>query len=257
MKLSATSYRLVLLSALAVVVVVGAKVIAHQAGWERISVNPLFTGLVAANVFLMGFLLSGVLADYKESEKLPGELAAGLETIADDFLALREPKHDEVRREGVAEVLRLARGLHRWLLRGQSTDETLDHISSLVYLFTTIEPFIPANYTVRLKQEQNNLRRSVIRINTIRETSFIPSGYVISEIVTILLTVGLVLLKTEAVYESMFVVGLITFLFSFLSLLIRDLDNPFGYDERGSAEDVSLAPVLGVIERLAKRSRLA
>jgi hypothetical protein len=27
----------------------------------------------------MGFLLNGVLADYKESEKLPGELATGLE----------------------------------------------------------------------------------------------------------------------------------------------------------------------------------
>ena len=48
----------------AVAVVIGAKLLAHVAGWEVISVNPLFSGVVAANVFLMGFLLSGVLSDY-------------------------------------------------------------------------------------------------------------------------------------------------------------------------------------------------
>jgi len=33
------------------------------------------------------------------------------------------------------------------------------------------------------------------------------------------------------------------FLLSFLILLIRDLDNPFGYYENGSTEDVSLKPL--------------
>src|SRR5690242_17180954 len=31
--------------------------------------------------FLIGFMLAGVLADFKESEKIPAELAAELETI--------------------------------------------------------------------------------------------------------------------------------------------------------------------------------
>lgn len=251
------SYRIALISATAVAVVVGAKFAAHQLGWELISINPLLSGLVAANVFLMGFLLSGVLSDYKESERLPGELGIGLETLADDFLALREPKHDEVRREGLAHLSRLGAQLHDWLHRRQSTAVMLDQVSDLVYLFNKIEPFIPANYSVRLKQEQNNLRRSVVRINTIRETSFIPSGYVISEMVTGFLTVGLVLVKIDALYESLFVVGVITFLFAFLSLLIRDLDNPFGYDEGGSAEDVSLAPLIAASERLRRLDREA
>lgn len=250
------SYRLAAISTASVVIVVGAKLVVHQFGWERITLNPLFSGLVAANVFLMGFLLSGVLSDYKESEKLPGELAAGLGTIADDFVALAEPKHEAVRREGLAQLLRLATGIHDWLLRRQSTEAILEQVSDLVHLFTRLEPFIPANYTVRLKQEQNNLRRSLIRIDTIRETSFIPSGYVISEIVTALLTVGLVLIKVDLVYEGLFVVGLITFLFSFLALLIRDLDNPFGYDDQRSAEDVSLSPLLAAIERLKQLNRV-
>ncbi|NBR45479.1 MAG: hypothetical protein EBT85_10605, partial [Synechococcaceae bacterium WB5_2B_268] len=49
-----------------VALIAAAKVLAHQLGWEVIQLNPLFTTLVASTVFLMGFLLNGVLADYKE-----------------------------------------------------------------------------------------------------------------------------------------------------------------------------------------------
>jgi hypothetical protein len=41
-----------------VALVAVAKVIVDQAGGEGLGINPLFTGLVAANVFLLGFLRS-------------------------------------------------------------------------------------------------------------------------------------------------------------------------------------------------------
>ena len=37
--------------------------------------------ILTACVFLIGFLLAGTMADYKESERLPAEIAATLETI--------------------------------------------------------------------------------------------------------------------------------------------------------------------------------
>jgi len=41
----------------------------------------------------MGFLLTGVLTDYKESERLPGELAASIESITEENLGnLQEQK---------------------------------------------------------------------------------------------------------------------------------------------------------------------
>ncbi len=69
-----------------IILVIILKLLAHQFGLEFISLNPLFTGIVTANIFLLGFLIAGVLADYKESEKLPGELAASIETIIDECL---------------------------------------------------------------------------------------------------------------------------------------------------------------------------
>ena len=42
----------------------GVKVLIHQAGYELLMVNQLFSATVASAVFLLGFLLSGVLADF-------------------------------------------------------------------------------------------------------------------------------------------------------------------------------------------------
>ena len=53
----------------------GVKILVHRKHWELLTPNPLFPALVASEVFLLGFLLHGVLLDYKEAEKIPGELA--------------------------------------------------------------------------------------------------------------------------------------------------------------------------------------
>ena len=55
---------------------------AHLLEWDVLAINPLFSGIITAAVFLMGFLLSGVLTDFKESEKIPSDMAASLETIS-------------------------------------------------------------------------------------------------------------------------------------------------------------------------------
>lgn len=102
---------------------------------------------------------------------------------------------------------------------------------------------IPANYITRLKQEQHNLRKIFIRTHTIRETNFISSGYLIASSTTILLLSGLVLAKIEPFYESLFFLGVVSYLMIFLIMLINDLDNPFGYYEADKSEDVSLKPL--------------
>jgi len=233
-----------------VLIVVLIKLGAHFLGWEILSLNPLFSGIVAANVFIMGFLLSGVLTDYKESEKLPGELAATLETLTDEAISVWETKQAPAGQEMLTYLLNLAHSIKAWFYKENSTRTIMEQIIGLNRQFVNLEPQIPANYIARLKQEQSNLRRILIRIHTIRETDFIPAGYIIFEVITFLLMVGLVLAKIDPFYESLFFVGFISFLFSFLRLLIRDLDNPFGYYESVSTEDVSLKPLLDTIARL-------
>jgi hypothetical protein len=247
-------FALVFRAGIAVLIVVVLKLVAHKLGWEVLSLSPLFSGIVAANVFLLGFLLSGVINDYRESERLPGELSAILSTFMDEASSIQQRSGDKVAQEFSAFVGETAGSINAWFYRKERTTNLMNKISELNRFFLAFEPLMQANYIVRMKQQQDALRRIVIRIHTIRETSFISSGYLIAEMTSLLLALGLVIAKIDPFYESLFVVGVIVFLLSFLIFLIRDLDNPFGYYENGSTEDVSLKPLEDFIAGASKRT---
>jgi hypothetical protein len=115
-----------------------------------------------------------------------------------------------------------------------------------------LEPWTQSTFVARLKAEQSNLRRTLIRIETIRETDFVAAGYMLAYIITGLLCAGLVLAKMDPFHESLTFTGVIAYLLVFLLLLIRDLDNPFGYYERLSGADVSLVTFENTMKRLAQ-----
>jgi hypothetical protein len=245
-------HRLLLRVSAMVSVVVGAKLVVHFLGWEALSINPLFSGIVAANVFLMGFLLSGVLSDFKESERLPGELSACLENLAQEVSGIRMARPEAEVGPCLILISQLSNEILGWFHKKHRTAELLEHVNSLTPQFAVMEKWTQGTLLARLKQEQSNLRRTLIRIHTIRETSFISAGYMLADIITGLLCIGLILARIEPFYESLFFVGVISYLMIFLLMLIRDLDNPFGYYERYSGADVSLKPLEDSTRRLAE-----
>jgi len=235
-----------------VTLVICVKLVVHYLGWEALSINPLFSGIIAANVFLMGFLLSGVLSDYKESERLPGELGACLENLAQEVSGIRMAKHEANVNPCLVLLSQISKDILDWFHKKHSTEELIEYVNALTPHFAEMEPWTQATLLARLKQEQSNLRRTLIRIHAIRETSFISAGYLLADIITILLCLGLVLARIEPFFESLFFVGVISYLMIFLLMLIRDLDNPFGYYERYSGADVSLKPLEDTARRLAR-----
>jgi hypothetical protein len=237
-----------------VAVVLLVKVGINVLEWDNVALNPLYTGLVAGNIFLIGFLLSGTLTDYKESERLPGELAGRAETIADECQILFRDTGAEAARNCLEHVGRLAQALNAWLGKGASVDEPLARIEEFNDYFLAFQPLTQPNFIVRIKQEQAILRLLVIRINTIKETSFVGAGYVIAGITSVLLVIALLIADISTLGAELFLIGAITFLVSYLVLLTRDLDNPFDYDEhrkQGSAE-VSLAPLQYLERKMAR-----
>jgi predicted membrane chloride channel (bestrophin family) len=246
---------LIFRSLILVLLIMAVKTVVHSAGFEIITASFLFSGIIAANVFLMGFLLSGVLSDYKESEKIPGELAASLSSIYDEILSAVIHRKSRQARPGLKVVHAIALDIEKWLHRKIRTRGLLVTFRSLDGVYHALEKVLPPNYLVRLKSETAHLKKTIIRTDTIRDTNFISSGYIIASIVTILMCLGLILLKIDPFYESLFFVGVISYLMIFLLLLIHDLDNPFGYSERRSAENVSLYPLSRIIEEMKETNR--
>ncbi|HYH58880.1 MAG TPA: hypothetical protein VD790_06625 [Thermoleophilaceae bacterium] len=230
---------------------VAAKLATEALGWEGIDINSLFSGLVAATIFLLAFLLAGTLADYKESERLPGDLAASLESIADECEILYADKEAPAARECLAHVGDLVATVLAWLNHRTAVRDVFDHVDGLNAFFLRFEPLTQPNFIVRIKQEQAAIRRMVIRIQTIRETSFIGAGYAIAYTASASLIVGLLMTDIGSIGESLFFVAFISFLLTYVLALIRDLDDPFEFNNgRAGAVEVSLAALHEVERRI-------
>ena len=206
----------------------------------------------------MGFILNGVLSDYKESERMPGELAVSMESIAEDCVLLWRHKQAAPARDCLQYMLELATALKGWFLKKERTQNLMDKVYGLGDFFMALEPFTQANFIVRLKQEQNAISRIVTRIHTIRETAFVASGQTMAKIATVFVLIGLLTLKVSPWYESVFLVGMVAWFLSYLILLINDLDNPFDYagDGRPSGQEVSLKPLDDLEARIAQKLEL-
>ena len=227
------------------------KLLAHQSGWEFLTLNSLFGAIISANIFLIGFLISGVLVDYKEAEKIPGELSCSLEILTDECYIVYKNKKSPVAKKLMSHVHTLTTNIIKWLHKKEKTGHVLDAITKLNDHFLALEPLTQANFIVRLKNEQNNLRRLITRIHTIRETSFNPAGYAIAEIITVILCIGLVFTKIDPYYESIFFVAFVSFILIYMVMLIKDLDNPFGYYEKENyADEVSLKSLFDLEKRI-------
>jgi hypothetical protein len=227
------------------------KVIVHEVDADFIEISTLLGSMVAASVFLLGFLLAGTLADYKESERLPGELASSLESIADECEITLKNKGGPEAEGAVAYVAGLVGAIHRWFYREERTQAVLDRISGLNDIFLTFESLTQPNFIVRMKQEQANVRRMVMRIDTVRDTSFVSAAYTIAEMAVALCMVGLIFADIQPLYESLFYVVAMGFFLIYLILLIRDLDDPFSFaGDSAEAADVSIKPIADLDRKL-------
>jgi predicted membrane chloride channel (bestrophin family) len=223
---------------------------ATDAQWFELS--PLLAGAIAAEVFILGFLLTGTAGDFKEAERLPGEVASSLETIADECLITYDELKLPEAKACLHQLIEISTSIRMWLMADRGFDDVMSDIRALNGPFRTFAPAIQAGFTTRLKTEQAAVRKLVIRMDTMRRTSYVAAGYLIAEVTACMLMVVLVLTDLGALAPTLFLVGLITYLLFYLVGLIRDLDNPFEYrDGRPGAADVNL----DVLERNEDRLR--
>lgn len=228
-----------------VLLIAGLKFVTHVYSFEVMDLNALFTSLVAGTIFLIGFLSSGVLSDYKESEKIPTEITASLKTLLDDTLTVYKSKDSQTALEFIEFQKNFVNSMLNWLYKIESTVSILDKISNMNIFFTKFDnEGIQAGYIIKMKNEQNAIRKMIMRIDTIRETDFVSTAYAIVEIMGGLISIGLIIIKIEPFYVSLFFTVIVTFLIYYMVFLIKDLDNPFDYSTNGEGgTEISLKPI--------------
>ena len=212
--------------------------------------------VLTAGVFLLGFLLAGTMADYKEAEKIPAELASTLEAIEEIFVlaATNRPGLDPAGlRRG---LLTMTDAIMDWLLKKRPTPEVYESMSELGGLIQQLEREGAGPYASRAVPQLLAVRRSVSRIDVIVRTGFLPPAYALLEVL-IAMIISLVLIgRFRSIAAECLLVPFVALINIYMLRLIRDIDNPFDYEADGrdhGAGEVSLFPLEEYRARLAAR----
>lgn len=235
-------FRLFFLVTVVVLLLGSIKTAVHYFQFELLELNTLFTSGIGGAIFIIGFLLSSILADYKEAERIPADIRTSIEAIDGDLetFARGKPEFDfgQARSILIRTIDKLRRGLGH---ESQHKDipPVLDEIAKLTPIFGRLEGMgMAANFVVRLRTSQDLLRRSALRIYQIQRVEFVPSVHVLVQTLVFSIVILMLLLKTEGDPASAILFGFISYMFVYVLYLIRLLEQPFAKGH-ASVDDVS------------------
>lgn len=224
-------------------------------GWSLTLKFADFAPILTGASIILGLMLTGVITDYKEAEKLPAVVARALNDL--DGLSRRGlHRIGEGADWSHERVLALTETVNDWLYLRTSNEELWVAHSDMGEMILDLDKKgVPDYYLHRLLRVNSDFGAALWRIQVIRDTDFVPAGYALME-----LLVGGVVVTLSVVQFSSVTVGFclsagLALIYSYLVLLTKDLDDPFEHganDGKGSAADVDLTPFHAIRVKLNK-----
>lgn len=192
--------------------------------------------ILSGGIFLVGFMMNGVIADYKEAEKLPGELAVVLASLEDALtwgVPLKRKDNELFTPAAIrTEILRLVNIIFKWL--GTSTmlrNDDVVHTALTRFWMTYALPMseVGPPVAVHVVQQVSRLRLALTRISIISTSTYLPAGYAVVEAFCFL-ALSIVICGRYSNQASGYgvIVGT-SILYASMLHLLRDIDNPFEY----------------------------
>lgn len=221
-----------------------AKLASHNLGWEPWAFDSQTGALFGAATFVIAFTLAGTLSGYNESADMPVQIANSVETMQDTNLVLAQvnPEYDPAPLQ--ANLANLLEVILDWLRNDKTADPIEVAISQLNANFAILLPLAGPAMLNRMQGEQAKIRFLVKQMGLSRDTDFIGPAYVLLEVFLVGAISALLLIGTDRFSETLVVSCLMFTSFTYLLLLIRDLDNPFEYNGKSSVDvDLGLLEV--------------
>ncbi|NTW69067.1 MAG: hypothetical protein HGB23_04380 [Chlorobiaceae bacterium] len=256
-------FKLLLPSLVVVIVVIAVKLSVHYilgfTGYIKFSDIGVLLG---AGVFFSSILVNGVMADFKESEKIPANMCGNLENIYDVLTLVgsdsKYQDNSEIDCAAAKKSLRsIASHLLSYIYQEMSSKELLSEINDSQKPVTSqmYKSGIAAPVVMKVQNEFQALRGSVTRLGVIADTGFIPAGYAILEVIITLTIASLFITTFDTNFTEVFITAFVTLLYTYIYLLIKDLDNPFEYEKgkRGGCAEVDIRVIESCVQSLSLR----
>lgn len=241
-------YNVFILSFLVTVIVLSIKWMLHETGNEILVLGSLHTGVVTGTFFVIGFLLTTTIADYKESERIPAEFSSIIENMYEDAEATHA-NHNGFNLKAFKKQLHDIAKSFAYDVRDKK-HETRLQVHKLNQTFIDMENAgVPPNYVVKLKQQQAQLLRVLFRVTYIQRITFIPSATILSRSIIPLAVLLMVFTEIEPIVGGMIITAIITFILVYMLRLIHVISTPF-QSEGATQDDVSLFLVNETVNHL-------
>lgn len=237
----------ILLKALAIVLVLlGVKTIIFISGYDTIPINPVLGAFITGAIFTIAVIFTGTFTDFKESEKIAGEMAAALKALYNDSIVI--PLEDETplvtmrsHIRGLLNTINASFMENNFNLRAinHAMDMVTDDIRALGKL--NVAPPTLA----KLRNEIGALDKLVNRVDVITRTDFIPAAYAVAEIATGAVILVMLFVENDRYLEGSLIFVFLSLMLIALVMLIKDMDNPFEF-QQGTSADVDINSLLNL-----------
>jgi hypothetical protein len=212
----------------------------------------LIGSVVAGTLFLIAIVMSGVVSDFKESERIADDLPT---TIANLFTYTRYIKADDngIVTGMLSHTKALLSKINSNLKRNEWNRESIhsEVYKIIEYINLLSEKNVDVAAINALHTEVMNIMRMLNRAETIMKTKFIPAAYTACYIAIGVSMVLLLFAKIGSYYEALIMVGGVSFVLIIVMLLTRDMENPFKV-AKNTIANVDLSHLFDLEEHLEK-----
>lgn len=214
--------------------------------------------VLTGGIFLIGFMLAGTMADYKESEKIPGDLASALETAEDTIIQVSMNAKDPSKIDAkvvLKELMEVVETIISWFYKKKSNEELFGVLNSFSITISELEK-LGANGggCGKIIGDINTIRKLVTRVGVISRTGFLATGYALLEVLISAIILILLMVRFKSIIAEVIIVFFVALIYIYMYRLIKDIDDPFEYNEEEiGVTEIPLFPVTEYLDRLKKR----
>lgn len=235
-----------------VIIAIVIKTAIHYCGWEIIpkDMTSFFPSILTGIIFILGFILAGVLADYKESEKIPNEISTSLYIIWQET-GIAWNNFQNPASKTLQNKIKIFMPMLKEDFFIKENRQIFDLVDSFSDDFSQLDKNVAPPLMGRLRTEQANIKKMLSRIEVIRDTDFIPSVFVNIKAISVLFLIMYCFLQTDqnTWWGGIVLVSIFTFIIFSIIFLISDMDNPFEYKGEDESDVKSDEISLSVLQK--------
>ena len=209
-----------------------------------ITINTLTGTFFGGVFFTISIVFTGAMADFKEAEKIPGEMAVLLKAMHTDAMLI-SPQGAELNQEkdivyhieGLLSTINANIRANLW--HKSQLDEEINKINKdIIDLWAK---GVSPSPLMKLRDNLTNIDRLSHRLDYIAYSTGISGAYVICDLSLISVLIIFVFARNDWGFGGLLLFALITFVLTAIVQLIHDIDNPFEYNKNSVADvDVSV-----------------